>query len=678
LKNSLPLLLLLLAWPFGCIFGQNEDDPVATGELLENFFRANESAGESDAQLFLENLALLRQQPLDLNRADRSELQSIGLLSELQIENLLKYRQELGSLLNVFELQAVQGWEVNDIQLVMPFVKVSGGLDQRAAPLRTGLRKGQDEILVRVGRFWPDNPLADRFEGSPWAIATRYRHQFDNRLRYGFTAEKDPGEALFQQSNRRGFDFYSAHFFLQNTGSNTLRTLAIGDYRLRLGQGLLVQSGFSPGKSAESVALLRGGRKLNPYSGFGENFFLRGGAVTVRLRNAWEFTAFGSYRNRDANLDVPTDSTDIDPEEVVFTSLQNSGLHRTESEIADERSLAETVGGANLEYQHRNGHIGVNAVGIRYNREWLPTESPYRRFALRGRQLTAVSVDYLWRRNNVLWFGENARSDNGGLALLNGLLLGADRRATVAVLHRYFTPDYQAVYAAPFAEATGANNEHGVYFGLEVRPSKPWKVNAYADLWRHPWLRFNIDAPSVGQEYLLRVLWQPNKVFQSYVLAQTETKERTFEGQLLPHERRRLRLHAAYKLSATLELRSRVEWMRFRIGQRAAQKGFLMYQELVCKPRNFPVSGSMRYAMFDTDDFNSRVFAFENDIFSAVSIPALAGQGNRFYINLRYRITDVWRVESRFETTLLRKAVTSGSVVGRETAMKLVVIARFD
>jgi hypothetical protein len=678
MKKTVTLTLCWVILITSAVLAQNEDDPMATGELLENFFRANESAGESDAQLFLENLALLRQQPLDLNRAERSELQSIGLLSELQIENLLSYRQQLGPLLNTFELQAVPGWEVNDIQVISPYITVGGGLDQRAAPLRTGLRKGQDEILVRTGRFWPDNPDSDRFQGSPLALAMRYRHQFENRLRYGFTAENDPGEAFFRQSNRTGFDFYSAHFFLQNTGNNKLRTLAIGDFRLRLGQGLIMQSGFSPGKSAESVALLRGGRKLNPYSGFGENFFLRGGAATLRLQKHLELTAFGSYRNRDANLGVPTDTIDLDPDEIIFTSLQNSGLHRTESEIADERAINETVVGANLEYQHRDGHIGLNAVGIRYSRQWLPSEAAYRRFAFTGQQLTALSMDYLWRRNNVLWFGENARSDNGGLAFLNGVLVGADRRATIAVLHRYFTPDYQAIYAAPFAEATGANNEHGLYFGLEVRPSKPWKINAYADVWRHPWLRFNIDAPSVGHEYLMRVLWQPNKVFQSYVLGQTETKERTAEGFIQPHQRRRLRLHAGYKLSATLELRSRVEWMRFRIGQNKAQRGFLMYQELVCKPRNFPVSGSMRYAIFDTDDFNSRVFAFENDVFSAVSIPGFAGQGNRFYLNLRYRITDIWRVESRFETTLLRRAVTSGTTIGRETAVKLVVIARFD
>ena len=47
------------------------DDP-ASSELLENFFRDNESASESDAQQFLENLDMLRDRQLDLNRASRA------------------------------------------------------------------------------------------------------------------------------------------------------------------------------------------------------------------------------------------------------------------------------------------------------------------------------------------------------------------------------------------------------------------------------------------------------------------------------------------------------------------------------------------------------------------------------------------------------------------------------
>ena len=98
-----------------------------------------------------------------------------------------------------------------------------------------------------------------------------------------------------------------------------------------------------------------------------------------------------------------------------------------------------------------------------------------------------------------------------------------------------------------------------------------------------------------------------------------------------------------------------------------------MYQEAVIKPKNFPVSGALRYAIFDTEDYNSRVYTFENDLFSAVSIPGFAGKGNRFYINLTWRITKKWRLEGRYQTTWLQRAVTSGSVAGRESLVRVQV-----
>jgi hypothetical protein len=647
-----------------------QDDP-AVSELLENFFRSNEGASESDAQLFLERLETLRQSPLDLNTATREDLLSLQLLNELQVEELLNYRRKLGNLLNIYELQAIPTWEAADIRRVQPFVEVgNGSLDQRAAPLYKGLYQGNNEFLMRLGRSVPLR-FANGAEGGANAFAIRYRHNFDNRLRFGFTAENDAGEAFFKKSNKKGFDFYSAHLFLNNTAGKFLKSLAIGDYTARMGQGMLLQTGFSPGKSAESVTLLRGAKKLGAYSAFGEAFFLRGVGATFRLSKHFEVNTFASYRRRDANVDT----VDAFADEVKFTSFITSGLHRTPSEIENERKIHEILGGATVTYLHKAGQVSINALHLLYDRPFEPIEQPYRLYTFRGKQLTGFSIDHQTRWRNYLIFGENARSDNGGFALLNGLLIGADRRVSLGLVHRYFDPRYQSVYAAPFAEvSSGAANEQGLYTGIEIRPSKPWKINAYADLWRHPWLRFGVDGPSHGQEYLVRVLWQPNKTFQAYMIGQTETKERNAaspENGLVNNKRERIRLHTGYKVGPGLELRSRVEWIFFTEGNNARSAGFLAYQEAVCKPKGFPVSGAVRYAVFDTENFDTRVFSFENDLFSAVSIPGFAGRGSRYYLNLTWRIQKNWRLEGRVETTYLQKAVTSGTVAGRQTVYKV-------
>jgi hypothetical protein len=661
--------------PLLCLFSTNlkaQNEEQSSGELLENFFRDNEQASESDAQLLLERYENLRNNPLDLNRCTPEDLLDLQLFDELKVRNFFLYRQEFGPLLNAYELQAVPGWDVNDCKRLLEFAQVRTSLDQRRKPISRGFLEGDNELLVRWGRPQPF-AFEGRSEGSSDAVALRYRHSFDNRLRFGFTADKDPGEAFFQKSNRQGFDFYSVHLFGQNI-NRQIKTLAIGDYSVRFGQGLLLQTGFAAGKSAESVAIVRGGRKLNAYSAFGEAFFYRGAAATIRLAKHWELTALYSNRRRDANLVLP-DSSDLEQPEIAFTSLQTSGLHRTPSEIDDEGALREQAAAVSVAYANASLSINANFLHLRYAEPWQPQEAPYRKYAFRGSTLNGGSMDYSWRRRNWLLFGETAMSDNGAVASVNGVLFSPHRIVTLAVMNRYLPANYQSVYANPIAEVTGAANEYGTYMGADIRLLRRLQVNFYADVWRHPWLRFGVDAPSRGHEYLARVLWTKSKTFNAYVLWQSELKERNsdLEGVsgLADNRRDRLRLHSVYKVHPKMELRSRVEWTFYHADGLPKAGGFFAFQEAVVSPGRLPVSAAFRYAVFDTDNFDSRVFAYETDLFSAISIPAFSGRGTRWYLNLKWRVNKWLRLEGRVEQTDQLRAVTSAGFTGKEVFWKL-------
>ncbi|MBP6825462.1 MAG: helix-hairpin-helix domain-containing protein [Saprospiraceae bacterium] len=660
----------MIGLPAGNLSAQTEDPAAA--ELLENFFRDNEQASESDAQVFLENLENYRSNPLDLNRASREDLIGLHVLNELQVESFLTYRTQLGPLLNDYELQAIPDWSPADIRRMLLFSKVYTGLDTRNIKIMRGLYEGENDLLLRWGRPEPTN-YPDTVEGGDSGFAIRYRHSFDNRLRFGFTAEKDPGEAFFRKSNKQGFDFYSAHFFVQNLNEH-LKTFAAGDYSARFGQGLLLQTGFSPGKSAETVSVARGGRKISPYASFGETFFFRGAAATFRWGPHIETTVLYSSRRRDGNVIAP-DPTDQEFQEIIFSSLQSSGYHRTRTEIDDEKSLREQVTGFSAAYLWKSGHITVNGLYLHYDKPWNPAPAAYRLYTFRGQDLGAYSLDYAWRRRNWLFLGETARSDNGAVASINSLLFSPDRHVTVTALHRFFPKDYQSIYAQPFAESSGAANEQGVYLGADIRYIRRWQINVYADVWRHPWLRFGVSAPSQGREFLARVLWTKSKTFSVYALWQSEIKERNSDEEgipgLLENRRDRLRLHAIYKVHPSVELRSRIEWTVFRVADFARTKGFIAYQEVVFRSTGSPWSASARYAIFDTDNFDTRVFAFENDLFSAVSIPAFSGRGTRYYLNLQWRVNSWLRLEGRFEQTDQVKSITTSGLTGRERYWKL-------
>lgn len=668
-KNFFSIFLpIVFSATFPFLLAAQTDD-----ELLENFFRDNESASESDAQQFLENLELLREKPLNLNSVDREELLSMRLLNGLQVESFIRYRDQFGPFLNEYELQAVPNWEISDIRRVLQFSRIKTGVDTRNTNLLRGFLQGENEILLRWAHPDPPNYDAEKAEGGPSAWGIRYRHSFDNRLRYGFTAESDAGETVFRGSNRQGFDFYSAHVFAQNWNQN-IRVVALGDYSARMGQGLLLQTGFAPGKSAETVSVARGGKKLNAYAAFGETYFFRGGATTLAFGKHLEVTALYSNRRRDGNV-LAGDTMDLEFPELQFSALQTSGYHRTPSEIEDEKKLREQVGGVSATWIGKHGQISANALHIAYDKPWNPAPEPYRKFVFRGKSLTGLSFDYSGRWRNVFLFGETARSDNGGTAMVNGLLFSADRHVTLIAVHRSLGKDYQSIYGNPFAEVSGASNENGLYLGADIRWIRRWQINLYADVWQHPWLRFGVDAPSQGREYLARVQWTKSRNFSVYALWQSETKQRNDEFAkpfgLVDARRDRLRFHSIYKVSKAIELRSRVEWTTYQIGEKKPTLGFVAYQEAVVKPLGRPVSAAFRYAVFDTDDYDSRVYSFENDLFAAVSIPAFAGRGTRWYVNLHWRVNRWLRLDARMEETNTRQAVTDSGTTGKERVWKL-------
>lgn len=211
-----------------------------------------------------ETLLQYYQTPLNLNTASREELRALLLLSETQITGLLKHREATGPLLSLYELQAVPGFDLRSIYRVAPFVTVQTA-DPNRARGRLAQRIWQEEnnalflryervLQQRRGYAPPDTfrgrPTA-RYLGSPDKLVLRYRTSHARDFSLGFALEKDAGEPYAWNPGRGqvGGDYASAHFVLQERGR--LKTLALGDYQLQFGQGLLLSSGLAVGKGAE-------------------------------------------------------------------------------------------------------------------------------------------------------------------------------------------------------------------------------------------------------------------------------------------------------------------------------------------------------------------------------------------------------------------------------------------
>ncbi|MEO1514938.1 MAG: helix-hairpin-helix domain-containing protein [Bacteroidota bacterium] len=629
----------------------------ADADLIEDFIQNNENDNGFDFNTVYEILEGFRQQPLDLNKANVEDLKELLLLTDIQINSLLNHRRELGNLISIYELQSIPGFDLAIIRRIQPFVRVGGGIDNVQLSLGQMLGQSNSSLFARWFRPLQESRgfREDRFEGDPNQLYLRYRMQYGNKMSLGFTAEKDPGEAFFNKSNPNGFDYYSAHFYLRDY-NHWLKSLAIGDFTASFGQGLLMFAGFGYGKTPRSMDIKRSRRSLRPYASVNENNYLRGIGVTLQLSPQIELTTFASFNQRDGNI-VQLDTLDNEEEINSFTSLQQSGLHRTEAEIADEDAVNSQSYGASLKYKKNNWHIAYNAVYHHFKQPFQLRAEPYNLFNFQGRNNFSTSIDYSLVYRNYNFFGETAISDNGSMATTNGLLLGMSRQMSVALLYRNFSRSFQSLASNAFAESRIAQNENGIYIGLEYIWDNNWQLNAYADFYRHPWLRFNVDAPSRGYEYRVRLTYFRKRSMTSWFEFRTETKQinapnnETPTNFLVDSRLTQFRWHLQGKLGKGIELRTRIHG-GFDNGIRGETlRGILLYQDIIYNSRNFPLSFSARFALFDTDGFNVRFYTYENNLSYTFTVPSFADQGNRFYINVRFKGIRKLTLEARYART---------------------------
>lgn len=620
-------------------------EPVTpnTEQQLENITANNEDQ-ETEDDYFLQQMVQFIKNPIELNEADVADLIQLRILTPIQIRNFILYRDRVGKLIDLYELQAVPGWDIGTIQKMRPYINVSNKISM-AGSLKARIKNGEHSILLRGSQvperskgYLLDSSTATNFyPGSPQKILFRYKYNYKNLFQYGIVAEKDAGEQFFKGKQKQGFDFYSAHIFLRKLG--IIRTFAAGDFVVNLGQGLTQWQSLAFKKSADVMNIKREGEVFRPYNSAGEINFHRGLAVTLANGN-WQLSIFGSYRNIDANLVSDTSQNQDD----FVSSLQTSGYHRTKSETDDKAIQKQLAFGGNFSYQLKKLHLGINAVHYKFKLPLVKSADPYNRYALSGSSFGNYSFDYSYTFRNLHFFGEAAFTSSLSKAFVNGLLISASSRVDLGLLYRNISGSYQSLYAYAFTENTYPTNEKGFYAGVSIRPGNAWRIDAYADFYKFPWLRYRVDAPSTGADYLVQLSYKPNKQLEIYTRYHAESKPINVNpapltlAPVIQQPKKNWRTQVTYKINNTIIVRNRTEIVWFDKNGAAEEQGFLIYFDFLYKPQLRPFSGNIRLQYFDTEGYNSRIYAYENDVLYSFSIPVFYDKGYRYYINLNYEL----------------------------------------
>ena len=659
MKKIVVILVTFHYFLFSCMA---QEIPPNTEQQLENLTDIDQNETEDDS--YLQQLEHFKKHPLNLNEAEPNELRELIFLTDLQIDNLVIYRNLLGKFISIYELQSIPAWDVSTIKKILPFVTISNTLSI-AEDFKRRFKTGDHGVLIRSSMILEKSEGFDgstggtKYLGGRERFFLRYRYRYKNLLQYGMAADKDAGEQFLKGAQKYGFDFYSFHLFARKIGK--IEALALGDFTVNMGQGLIQWQSLAFKKSAEVMGVKRQSAILRPYNSSGEFYFNRGVGITMKF-GSFETTLFGSARKLSANFVADT----VNNEDFI-SSFLNSGYHRTQSEVNDRNNLQQVSFGGNVCYKRNNYHIGINSVVYHFSVPVQKRDEPYNLYAISGKSWSNVSVDYSYTYHNVHFFGEVGTDKNLNKAFMNGILISADPRIDFSLVQRRISKEYQAVYGNAFTENTYPTNENGVYAGISIHPFSGWRLDAYSDFYKFPWLKYLVDAPSYGKDFLVQLTYAPNRRLEIYSRFRNETKQSnqsdnsTVTNYLTFNSKQSWRTQWTFKMERAITFRNRIELVWYDKNGMNEENGFLSFFDFIYKPLLKNYSGNIRLQYFETGGYNSRIYAYENDVLYSYSIPAFFDKGFRYYINLNYDLKTSLSIWLRWAQTIYRDKKNIGS-----------------
>ena len=531
----------------------------------------------------------------NINSITESMLENLFFLKPSQIKQFMLYRKNFGDFISLMELQAVPEWDVFTIRKILPMLTLETELPLVPA-LKQRIKEGGHRLLYRTGGQSKSIGNEDTLEHQYKQLVS-YRFNFRDLLRWGITVEKDAGEKSFT-------DHFSLFASISKKG--ILKNMVLGDYTVNMGQGLIHWQGYALGRSSNMMSCFRQGELFRPHSGTDENRFCRGIAVHLQ-KNAIELAAFVSNKKIDANI-----ITDTAGNKAWASSMLLSGLHRTKNELNDKKALQTFMAGAHLKVNHRFGKTSLNIIHTAFDRPIKKRDEPYNHFAISGNHWQNASIDHSISTRMGFLFGEIAVDKKANKAMIVGLIKSLVK--------------FRSLASNVFSESQEAENEKGYFLNINYTPSPLHRFEIFTDQYQHNWPTFSTAGKKTGKIYSFQYTYRPNKKTEVYGRVQSD------------NNMIKLRIHASFMPLPPLTCRVRNEMIGIQSVTGKTARGQLTYAELIYKPALQAFSASIRFSFYDTENYATRIYAYERDLPAYYSVPPHYGEGTKSYLVVQYKL----------------------------------------
>ncbi len=627
--GSIPLLLLLLA----VTTASTQAQEAASG-ITEAVAGIMSLTDEYEASFLMERLSEIEERPAAINSGDEEEIARLFFLTEFQVRVLADYVTRKGDIVSLYELALLPAFDRETVMLMAPYITL--GPSYR----KNGLPSGSTSVVMTATtRIAPEDNTARGVRS-----LVKVRHE-GPRLSYGVTAENDPGEP-FTFDGAAGPDFLSGH--LMYRGRGFVDRIIIGDYSLRFGEGLVFNSGSWQGSWLSSPSFMTGRSALTQYTSTEENTFFRGvGCVLGSITRG--VVLFASSNFIDARLLFDDDSN-----AVAVTNLVKGGIHDSPSAREARNSLTETMTGLHLTCGTDKVRGGLTSSMTWFSLPFQPdTMKPENIKAFSGNRLLNVAADFKAGIGPLLFFSEYAVSYPGSWAVIGGIRARPSDRVTFNILGRHFSPGYHSFHSGAYCASSSASNETGLAASLHLEVARHLFVSAGADHYRVPWPRYRSSSPAYGNRTEIKFEYLPREDLSLRLTYTSSAREYDLENKsgISFSETKRRRL-LAFTFSCTpaenIRLTTRVSASHI---TPAGEKGFLLCQDISYAFHAIPLRLWFRYALCSSGGYDSRLYAWENDLLHSFSVPAMYGECSRTFVMLSWKPSEKLELRAKYAIT---------------------------
>ena len=626
-------------------------------EVIEQWVN-NQESNSYQLENLIESLDELKENPFPINTATKEQLERFPFLSDQLIENILYYIYKHGPMFSDKELMLVKDMDQQTARCLKLFITFQQPDKEENKPtLKNILKYGKQELSTRV-----DIPVYTKagyqkengYRGYSFYTNLRYSFRYSDKVYWGLTAEKDTGEPFFNRENKKGYDYYSPYLLIKNIGK--LKTLALGNYRLNYGYGLVMNTDFSMGKTAMLSTLGNKATGIKKHSSTDEYNYFQGIAGSISITNRLSADVFYSYRTMDGIVDNQ-----------FITSIKEDGYHRVLKDFEKKNTFSNQLIGSNLHYNGKSFELGLTSVYNIFNKMLNPTERVYNQFYPRGKDFFNIGVNYkvFWKQFTLL--GETATDKNGKLATMNMLRYSPKGDFQLILMNRFYDVAYQGIYAKSIGEGSSVQNESGFYIGLETSLLRYFKLMTYGDFFYFPWKKYQLSKNGThGFDGVIQLSYSPSYELDMFIKYRYKNKHKdiTPEGgkkTTLPYIQQKGRYQLNYSPINELMLKTTVDVVYNTFQQEKASKGILVGESIGYKFKKLPVQLDASMAWFHTDDYASRISMYEKSLLYTFHVPSFYGKGERYTLNVRYAWKDQLVLQAKYACTHYRDRETIGS-----------------